>query len=96
MIAVVGFLNYRHPDLAREIATRWVTKTIAGFRREAKLVEKYDVTTAGGDEGRDGEYATQIGFGWTNGVLLAFVTLYPELKAAADAATPEPQMAAAE
>ena len=95
-IAVVGLLNYRHPDLAREIATRWVTKTIAGFRQEAKLVEKYDVTTAGGDEGRGGEYATQIGFGWTNGVLLAFVTLYPELKAAADAATPEPQMAAAE
>jgi neutral trehalase len=30
----------------------------------------------GGDEG-GGEYTTQIGFGWTNGVLVALTSLYP-------------------
>ncbi len=88
-IAVVGLRNYRHPELAREVATRWVAKTIAGFRQQAKLVEKYDVMTTGGDAGGGGEYATQIGFGWTNGVLLALGALYPELRAAAAAATPD-------
>jgi neutral trehalase len=28
-----------------------------------------------GNEGGGGEYATQIGFGWTNGVLLALASL---------------------
>ena len=62
----------------------------------AKLVEKYNVTTTGGDAGGGGEYATQIGFGWTNGVLLALGSLYPDLKAAAEAATPNPQMTSAQ
>lgn len=44
----------------------------------------------GGDAGGGGEYA-QIGFGWTNGVLLALWALYPELRAAAAVATPDPQ-----
>ncbi len=94
-IAVVGLRNYRYPALAQDVATRWVAKTIAGYRQQAKLVEKYNVTTTGGDAGSGGEYATQIGFGWTNGVLLALGSLYPDLKAAAEAATPDPQMATA-
>ena len=90
-IAVAGLRNYGQAALAQEIATRWVAKTIAGFKQAAKLVEKYDVMTTGGDAGSGGEYATQIGFGWTNGVLLALGSLYPDLKAAAAAATPDPQ-----
>jgi alpha,alpha-trehalase len=81
---------------AEEIATRWVAKNIAGYRQEAKLVEKYDVMTTDGDEGGGGEYATQIGFGWTNGVLLALSSLYPALKAEAEAATPDAQVALAQ
>ena len=95
-IAVIGLRNYGSPTLAEEIATRWVAKTIAGYQQQAKLVEKYNVTTTGGDEGGGGEYATQIGFGWTNGVLLALGSLYPDLKAAAEAAVPNPQMATAQ
>ena len=94
-IAVVGLRNYDQAALAQEIATRWVAKTIAGYKQEAKLVEKYDVMTTGGDAGGGGEYATQIGFGWTNGVLLALGSLYPDLQAAAAAATPDPQQAMA-
>lgn len=93
-IAVTGLRNYGQAALAQEVATRWVAKTIAGFQQQAKLVEKYDVMTTGGDAGGGGEYATQIGFGWTNGVLLALGSLYPDLRAAAAAATPDPQAAA--
>jgi alpha,alpha-trehalase len=95
-MAVVGLRHYRYPALAEEIAERWVAKNIAGYQQAAKLVEKYNVTTTGGDEGGGGEYATQIGFGWTNGVLLAMTWLYPDLKAAAEAATPNLQMTSAQ
>ena len=87
-IAVVGLRNYRFDRLAHEIAERWVHENIAGYRHYAKLVEKYNVTTPGGDEGGGGEYATQIGFGWTNGVLVALTSLYPDLKAEAARAVP--------
>jgi alpha,alpha-trehalase len=87
-IAVAGLRDYGFDSLAAEIATRWVEKNIAGYRQSGKLVEKYNVTTTGGDAGRGGEYATQIGFGWTNGVLVALTSLYPRLKAAAEAAVP--------
>ena len=57
----------------------------------SSLGEKYHVMTTDGG----GEYATQIGFGWTNGVLLALGALYPDLRAAAAVATPDPQTATA-
>ena len=88
-IAVIGLRNYGFARLAHEIAARWVHENIAGYRRYAKLVEKYNVTTPGGDEGGGGEYATQIGFGWTNGVLVALTALYPDLKAEAERAVPQ-------
>ena len=41
-----------------------------------KLVEKYDVVTTG-KPGGGGEYPTQDGFGWTNGVMRKLMALYP-------------------
>ena len=87
-IAVEGLRNYGFDKLAAEIAARWVAKNIAGYEQSGKLVEKYNVTTTGGDAGSGGEYATQIGFGWTNGVLVALTSLYPQLKTEAEAAVP--------
>ena len=87
-IAVTGLRAYGEDTLARDVATRWVRKTIAGYVQQAKLVEKYNVTTKGGDAGGGGEYATQIGFGWTNGVLVALTSLYPALHDLAAAAVP--------
>ncbi len=79
-IAVDGLNNYGENDLALTIATRWVNKNVAGYQEVGKLVEKYKVTTSSGDfSGGGGEYATQIGFGWTNGVLLQLLSLYPQL-----------------
>jgi alpha,alpha-trehalase len=38
--------------------------------------EKYDIRSAGGGVGGGGEYAPQVGFGWSNGVLLRFLSNY--------------------
>jgi alpha,alpha-trehalase len=90
-MAVVGLRNYGFDKLAETIATRWVGENIAGYGKEAKLVEKYNVSTTGGDEGGGGEYATQIGFGWTNGVLVALGDLYPAFQQEIDRAVPVTQ-----
>ena len=95
-IAVVGLRNFGYPDLARQIASNWVGANISVYQLQAQLVEKYDVMSASGTPGGGGEYATQIGFGWTNGVLLALGSLYPDLKAAAEAATADAQTASAQ
>jgi alpha,alpha-trehalase len=85
-IAVQGLRNYGMGTLAHTLASRWVAKNIAGYEGFGELVEKYNVTTTNGDQGAGGEYATQVGFGWTNGVLVALTNQYPDLKAAAAAA----------
>jgi alpha,alpha-trehalase len=95
-IAVVGLRNFGYEALAQQIASRWVEANISVYRLEGKLVEKYDVASPDGTSGGGGEYATQIGFGWTNGVLLALGGLYPDLKAAAAAATADAQTASAQ
>jgi len=74
-IAVSGLNDYGQKDLAKKIAQRWMLVNLTVYNTSGKLVEKYDLQTAGGGGG--GEYATQIGFGWTNGVLLKLMTLYP-------------------
>ena len=62
-------------ELARDIAERWLKLNVDVFNRTGKLMEKYNVvdtkTEAGG-----GEYPSQDGFGWTNGVFLKLVSLY--------------------
>jgi alpha,alpha-trehalase len=72
-IAVTGLRRYGHHRLADEIRARWVKLNVRLFQRTGKLLEKYNVyepNTPGGG----GEYAVQDGFGWTNGVLKAFLT----------------------
>ena len=70
-MAVAGLQRYGHDDLALEIARRWVYVNEKVYRDTGKMMEKYNVqdTTllSGG-----GEYPTQDGFGWSNGVALGF------------------------
>lgn len=76
-LAAQGLEAYGHEALAEEIARRW-TKTVArGFCESGKLVEKYNVISP--QPGGGGEYPTQDGFGWTNGVTVAFLERYPAL-----------------
>jgi alpha,alpha-trehalase len=74
-IGIVGLENYGYSDLARETATRWVALNKRVFLATGKLMEKYDVVDAD-KPGGGGEYPSQDGFGWTNGVLLALIHKY--------------------
>ncbi|HEX7865099.1 MAG TPA: alpha,alpha-trehalase TreF [Variovorax sp.] len=78
-IAVDGLRRYGQHALARDIATRWMDKVQQVYASEGKLVEKYDVMNSNSAAG-GGEYVLQDGFGWTNGVAMQLMTLYPELK----------------
>jgi alpha,alpha-trehalase len=76
-IGVVGLRDYHMSQLAETIARRWICENIDGYQRSGTLVEKYNLIQGGGGGG--GEYALQVGFGWTNGVLRALAQLYPSL-----------------
>jgi alpha,alpha-trehalase len=76
-IAVKGLLNYKADTLARTIATRWMKLNEKVFDDTGKMLEKYNVENMSLESG-GGEYPTQDGFGWTNGVYLAFHRLFGE------------------
>lgn len=81
-IAISGLRHYRQDTLAGTIACRWLVNVRQVYRASGKLVEKYDVVTTGG-AGGGGEYPTQDGFGWTNGVTRRLMALYPQSARAA-------------
>jgi alpha,alpha-trehalase len=83
-IAVAGLRQYGHSELAEEIACRWMVNVSRAYQRSGKLVEKYDVITPD-RPGRGGEYPLQDGFGWTNGIMLKLMALYPKESAYSDA-----------
>ncbi|MET0265007.1 MAG: alpha,alpha-trehalase TreF [Duganella sp.] len=84
-IAIDGLERYGHGQLAREIAQRWVLTVHRTWVETGKLLEKYDVEER--KSGGGGEYPTQDGFGWTNGVTSALLERYPELNQQAPSAT---------
>ena len=78
-IAVEGLQAYGYDDLAHEIAARWLATVSRTYCETGRLVEKYDMLEH--RPGGGGEYPTQDGFGWTNGVTLALMRKYPALSA---------------
>jgi alpha,alpha-trehalase len=75
-IAIEGLNDYGEMALAETIAQRWMLKVITAYRATGKLMEKYNVEDTSLVTG-GGEYPTQDGFGWTNGVLRKLLVLYP-------------------
>jgi alpha,alpha-trehalase len=75
-IAIDGLRRNGQTALAEAIACRWLVNVQNVYRESGKLVEKYDVVTTG-RSGGGGEYPTQDGFGWTNGVVRKLMALYP-------------------
>lgn len=71
-LAIRGLERYGLTTLANKIESRWLTVNERVYKHTGKLLEKYNVVdttlTAGG-----GEYPTQDGFGWTNGVYLDLI-----------------------
>ena len=79
---VSGLNKTRHPialKVAFSIAKKYTLATIASCNSKrdghCELFEKYDPTHPG-LAGGGGEYEVQQGFGWTNGVLIDFITIY--------------------
>jgi alpha,alpha-trehalase len=66
-LTIKGLRNYGHTGLADTVSSRWCSLNRKVYRTTYKMMEKYNVldTTR---EGGGGEYPTQDGFGWTNGV----------------------------
>jgi len=75
-LAVDGFRHYGKDALAATIACRWIVTVEKYYEQTGKLIEKYDVIEPG-RRGGGGEYPTQDGFGWTNGVMRQLLALYP-------------------
>ncbi|HEY1023855.1 MAG TPA: alpha,alpha-trehalase TreF [Sphingobacteriaceae bacterium] len=74
-MAIRGLENYEKTSLASEAAKRWVALNIKVFHKTGKLMEKYNVVNTTLEAG-GGEYPSQDGFGWTNGVLLKLMNMY--------------------
>ncbi len=74
-ISIKGLENYKAHDLAKTAAERWAALNIRVFHSTGKMMEKYNVVDAN-LEGGGGEYASQDGFGWSNGVLLKLMKMY--------------------
>ncbi|MEP6885448.1 MAG: alpha,alpha-trehalase TreF, partial [Gammaproteobacteria bacterium] len=75
-IGISGLRRYSIAPLADSIACRWMLNVNRVYGESGKLVEKYDVISTG-RSGGGGEYPTQDGFGWTNGVMRKLMALYP-------------------
>jgi len=74
-ISVVGLKNYNKNELAKEIAVKWMSLNEKVYAATGKMMEKYNVENLTKEAG-GGEYLSQDGFGWTNGVYLALKNLY--------------------
>lgn len=74
-VAVEGLDRYGHTALAQQVGSRFLQQVENLYRKENKLVEKYDLSGRG-DGGGGGEYELQDGFGWTNGVTLKLLGKY--------------------
>lgn len=70
-VAVSGLRRYGEDALAVEISRRWLATVEREHQASGKMLEKYDVEEA--KAGGGGEYPTQDGFGWTNGVARALM-----------------------
>jgi len=66
-------------ELAKKIAIKWTKTSFIGYQTFNHFMhEKYNAFQQG-YIGGGGEYTTQIGFGWTNGVALEFLNMYRDI-----------------
>lgn len=75
-LGVKGLMNYKYDSLAKTIAERWMSVNENVYTNTGKMLEKYNVEDIHLSSG-GGEYPTQDGFGWSNGVYLKFYEMFP-------------------
>ncbi|XP_011308384.1 trehalase isoform X2 [Fopius arisanus] len=73
--------------LAYEMSERWVRSNFKAFNATNSMYEKYDATVSGGGGG-GGEYEVQLGFGWSNGLVMHLINKYGDRLAAEDRFSP--------
>jgi alpha,alpha-trehalase len=78
-MAVHGLLNYGYEEEALDIMKRWLAINERVYKNTGKMMEKYNVEDTSLLSG-GGEYETQDGFGWTNGVALGFKALMEQME----------------
>ncbi|XP_050431937.1 trehalase-like isoform X2 [Adelges cooleyi] len=75
-------LDRTQRKLAQKVATSmakiWLHSNYKGFAEKSMMFKKYDVLVEG-ENGDDGEISPQIGFGWTNGVVLEFLNRWGDV-----------------
>ncbi len=71
-MTIEGVRRYGGVALAAKARTAWLALNRRTYRSTHRMMEKYDVVDPNRPAG-GGEYATQDGFGWTNGVALALL-----------------------
>lgn len=64
-------------DEAFKFAQKWITTNYKAWKSTGHMFEKFNVSVHGAPGG-GGEYKIQIGFGWTNGVVLDMLRRYPD------------------
>jgi alpha,alpha-trehalase len=69
-LAIEGIRRYGGDAIADTARARWLALNRRTYKATGRMTEKYDVEDLARRAG-GGEYATQDGFGWTNGVALA-------------------------
>ncbi len=69
-LSIEGVRRYGRGDVACLARERWLALNRRTYRSTGKMTEKYDVVDLNRRAG-GGEYPTQDGFGWSNGVALA-------------------------
>jgi alpha,alpha-trehalase len=76
LIVIEGLRRYGYDREAARLARKFVGLTACEFERTGSLLEKYDVERCSGEvssEIRFGYSSNEVGFGWTNGVLLELI-----------------------
>lgn len=69
--------------VAYNLASKWVYTNYIGFSRTGTMFEKYDALRLG-SQGGGGEYKSQTGFGWTNGVIFELFARWGNLLTSAE------------
>jgi alpha,alpha-trehalase len=72
--AVIGLDNYGFNQLSEQVMERFLGTVEHRFKKDNNIMEKYNVHSSQ-SIAKGGEYEVQHGFGWTNGVALAFYKL---------------------
>src|SRR5690606_25820280 len=76
LFVVGGLANYGYNREACDVARRFLDTVDAEFRRHGHFLEKYNAAQADADveSGLEFGYPTnEVGFGWTNAVVLEFL-----------------------